>query len=121
MLRWLTWTFGRREPPIQALDSFDIVGERKDGGIDLMIVNSNPADGSSKTRRLLRQKIANYLAATNTNRFKEEYGFPTAEQTRIMVCCMTPPNKKVAKWVEEWKPWAIENGARLLLSVGVPH
>jgi hypothetical protein len=39
------------EPPIQNLDSFDIVGKRGDGGIDLVIVCSGPVDDSADTLR----------------------------------------------------------------------
>lgn len=98
MLRWLQRMFGKRaapgwEPPIQALDAIDIVGQRHDGGVDLVIVNSNPADVSPETRELLRRKIAGYLQAINSDAFQEEFGFPSAKQTRIVVTCQTEPHR----------------------------
>jgi hypothetical protein len=120
MFRWLKRAFGKREPAIQALDSIDIIGERKDGGVDLAIVDSDPSDASPETRRLLREKIEGYLRAIDSDAFQERYAFPSAGQTRIVVACLTQPNPKLAEWVEEWKPWVEENRARLILSVGVP-
>ncbi|MFL5246078.1 MAG: DUF6572 domain-containing protein [Gemmataceae bacterium] len=121
MFRWLKNRFGKREPPIQALDSIDIVGHRFDGGVDLAIVDSNPGDASPETRLLLRKKIAAYLKAINTDAFQVEFGFPEPEHTRIVVACSTQPSPKLAEWIEEWKPWVAENRARLILSVGPPR
>lgn len=125
MLRWLKQMFRKQaapnwEPPIQALDSIDLIGQRHDGGVDLAIVDSNPADASPETRELLRRKIAGYLQAINSDAFQEEYGFPPAEQTRIVVACLTEPSPELARWVEEWQPWVAANRARLIVSVGVP-
>jgi hypothetical protein len=45
------------EPPIQNLDAFDIVGERLDGGVDLVVVCSGPLDDSAEVLGLLRRKL----------------------------------------------------------------
>jgi hypothetical protein len=73
-----------------------------------------------ETRELLRRKIAGYLQAINSDAFQEEFGFPPAEQTRIVVACLTEPNPELAGWVEEWQPWVAANRARLIVSVGAP-
>jgi uncharacterized protein DUF6572 len=108
------------EPAIQALDSIDVFGERKDGGVDLIIVDSNMADASSKTRQRLHQKISGYLTAINSARFQSEFSFPAAEKARIIVVCRTEPHPALVQWIEEWKPWVERERARLSLSVGVP-
>lgn len=118
MLGWLKRLLGNREPAIQALDSIDVLGHRHDGGVDLVIVDSDPTDASPETRKLLKQKIAGYLQAINSDGFQEQFGFPPAEKTRIVVECLTRPNPKLVNWVEEWKPWVEANRARLSLSVG---
>jgi hypothetical protein len=51
----------RLEPPIQNLDAFDIVGERKDGGVDLVVSCSGPLDSSSTTLGLIERKVRAYL------------------------------------------------------------
>jgi hypothetical protein len=120
----LTWArlkrvFGCHEPPIQGLDSIDLIGELKTGGVDLFIVNSNPKDASDETRRLLKQRIAGYLGAINSDRFKEEFGFPAAEQIRIIVVCASRPNPRLVEWIEGWQPWVMENQARLVWVEGI--
>jgi hypothetical protein len=125
MLHWFKWLFRKQKtaqwsPPIQNLDSIDVIGQRHDGGVDLAIVNSNPADASPKTRELLRRKIAGYLGAIKSDAFLEEYGFPAANQILIVVVCLTEPNHELVGWVEEFRPWVEANGARLSWSVGVP-
>ena len=43
------------EPPIQNLDAFDIIGERKDGGVDLVVSCSGPLDSSTTTLGLIER------------------------------------------------------------------
>jgi hypothetical protein len=124
MFQWLShWWHNKpsdySESPIQSLDSIDVFGQRNDGGVDLIIVDSNPADTSSETRRRLQLKIAGYLDAINSDAFQEEFNFPPAEKTRIIVVCRTEPNPKLAEWIEEWKPWVEGRRARVQLSVKV--
>jgi hypothetical protein len=107
MFRCLGRECGKRGPAIQALDSIDIIGERNDGGIDLAIVDSDPSDDSPETRRLLREKIAGNLRAINSDAFQEEYGFQSAEQTRIVVACLTEPNPRLAG-LDQLLPWLIQ-------------
>jgi hypothetical protein len=107
-------------PAIQALDSIDVYGERKDGGVDLIIIDSNPADVSSDTRQRLHQKISGYLTAINSARFQSEFNFPAAEMTRTIVVCRSEPHPELVQWIVEWKPWVERERARLSFSVGVP-
>jgi hypothetical protein len=62
------------EPPIQNLDAFDIVGERLDGGVDLVVVCSGPLDDSADTLGRLRQKISNYLREVASQSFQAQFG-----------------------------------------------
>jgi hypothetical protein len=89
MFRWFSRHKTRRNlgPAIHALDSIDVWRQRKDGGVDLIIIDSDPANVSPETRRLLQQKIAGYLSAIQSESFQCEFNFPAPEQTRIIVTC----------------------------------
>jgi len=41
------------QPPIQNIDAFDVVGERQDGGVDLVVSCSGPLDSSPSTLELI--------------------------------------------------------------------
>lgn len=61
------------EPPIQNLDAFDIVGERRGGGVDLVVVCSGPLDDSVDTLDLLRIKVENYLREVASQGFRARF------------------------------------------------
>ena len=62
------------EPPIQNLDTFDIVGQRKDGGVDAVVVCSGPLDDSAETLSRLNQKVRNYLREISSENFRTHFG-----------------------------------------------
>jgi len=74
-------------PPIQNLDSLDVVGERKDGGVDLLISCSGPLDDSPATLRLLAQKVANYLTGAAHANFSNVYPAAKRGPVRIFISC----------------------------------
>jgi hypothetical protein len=75
------------EAPIQNLDSFDIVGQRNDGGVDLVVVCSGPLDDSTRTQALLRGKVQNYLATAVHPNFANVYLAAKEGPVRIVVAC----------------------------------
>jgi hypothetical protein len=75
------------EAPIQNLDSFDIVGERNDGGVDLVVVCSGPLDDSLQTQALLRGKVQNYLHTAVHPNFANVYPAAKKGPVRIVVAC----------------------------------
>jgi hypothetical protein len=75
------------EAPIQNLDSFDIVGERNDGGVDLVVVCSGPLDDSSETQALLRGKVQNYLKTAVHPNFANVYPAAKDGPVRIVLAC----------------------------------
>lgn len=79
-----------RANPIQNLESFDIVGVRKDGGVDLVITCGGPLDNSVETLAALRQKVENYVLeveAAKDPTFFEQYGLsPNAKITIYLSC-----------------------------------
>ena len=61
------------EPPIQNLGSIDVLGARKDGGVDLIVVVSGPIDASADTLENLDRKIRAYIAEVGSRAFQERY------------------------------------------------
>ncbi|WP_428939444.1 hypothetical protein [Fontivita pretiosa] len=103
------------EPPIQNLDSVDIVGRRKDGGVDLFIVASGPLDPSPQTQRLLLSKVQSYLEQINTPAFQAEFQNPPAEKVRIVISCEHEVHPLIQALIERCKPWVAQNNARIEL------
>ena len=105
------------EPPIQDMGSIDIVGKRKDGGVDLFIVVSSRLGPSAEHQRLLLDKIANYLTELNTPEFQSEFGHPPPEKVKVVVSCCVPPDPVIGLLVEKCRPWVSANNAALELQV----
>jgi hypothetical protein len=79
-------------PPIQQLDSIDILGQRQDGGLDLAVVCSQPIDDSPETLEAIRRKVETYLAAIDLEKFQTEMNHPPREKTKWQ-----PKNRSVIR------------------------
>lgn len=77
-------------PPIQKLDSVDITAKRKDGGVHLVIVASQPLDDSADTLAAIRQKVQTYLAVIESDEFQAEMEHPPCDKTAIVLLCEHP-------------------------------
>jgi hypothetical protein len=97
-------------PPIQQLDSIDIVGKRKDGGVDLAIVASQPVDNSVETLCAIRQKVNTYLATIGIEEFQSDLGYPPLEKTTIILLCEHPIHPEAAVVIDECKAVALAKG-----------
>src|ERR1700686_372677 len=79
------------EPPIQNLDSVDITGQRREGGVDLVIVASSHLDGSLATQKLLTDKLETYIAVLNHPEFIGDFGVPHPDRAGIIIECTDQP------------------------------
>jgi len=89
---------------IQGLNAFDVVGVRKDGGIDLVISCHGPLDHSEVTLGRLVQKIENYVrevANAIEPTFFERYNVSPETTVRIVVSCKFPVSVEAVRAVEE--------------------
>jgi hypothetical protein len=68
------------EPPIQNLETIDLLGRRKNGGVDLIIVVSGPLQNEADHLDRLERKIAAYIRIISSDEFSEE--FPRIEVSR---------------------------------------
>ena len=103
------------EPPIQNLDRVDVMGWRKDGGVDLAIVASGPLTAEPEIQKLLLDKVEAYLGYINSDEFKAEFENPPADKTTIIISCYGSVDPVVLELVERMKPWVEENNARIRL------
>lgn len=89
--------------PIQSLDKFDVVGVRKDGGIDLVISCSGPLDATPETLLALECKIRNYVREVEGARsptFFEKYNCKPNAPITIFVSCNFEVHPKVMELIE---------------------
>ncbi|MDX1946652.1 MAG: DUF6572 domain-containing protein [Pirellulaceae bacterium] len=100
-------------PPIQALDSIDVLGNRHDGGVDLFIIASQPIDSSTQTLESIRHKVETYLKAIDLKGFQEEMGHPPREKTTIVIACDHLIHPKAHAVIEQCQASAAGQGVRL--------
>ena len=100
-------------PPIQDLEGIDIVGKRHDGGVDLAIVASQPIDSSPETLDCIRQKVATYLQAIDSEEFQSELGYPPRDKTAIVLICEHPVHPDAQMVIEECSTGAAAKGVRM--------
>ena len=102
-----------RWPPIQALDSVDITGKRRDGGVDLVIVASQPIDDSPETLESIRGKVRTYLTLIGLEEFQAEMGRPPRERVAIILACEHPIHPTAQAVIDECRASAAAQGVRL--------
>ena len=78
------------DTPIQNLDRIDIVGVRKDGGLDLAIIVKGPLDGTDETLHQLAQKVRNYLTEIAAGELLERYPEAMPGIFRVLIFCKYP-------------------------------
>ena len=103
--------------PIENLEAFDVVGVRKDGGIDLVVSCAGPLDASPETLSALRTKIANYLYEISEARnptLRESFNCSPTAEIRIIVSCDFPVDPLALDVVEEMKKAAQASGVEVL-------
>jgi hypothetical protein len=106
------------DAPIQNIDANDIVGVRKDGGVDLVIVASSRLDGSPETQQLVLDKLESYLQQLNSSEFQKEFGPSASGKVSIVLNCDDEPDPTIRELLRRAEPWTTANNARLELRVG---
>ena len=100
-------------PPIQELDSIDLTGKRRDGGVDLIIVASQPIDDSAKTLKSIRHKVQTYLTVVELEEFQAEMGDPPLDKTAILLLCEHLIHAKALAVIAQCRVTAAAQGVRL--------
>lgn len=99
--------------PIQDLESVDLTGTRKDGGIDLIVVVSQPLDASDDTLAAIRGKIRYYLEVVDLPEFQSEMGHPPRDRVSIVMACGFPIHPKALAVIGECQAIAMQRGVKL--------
>jgi len=82
MFDWLK-RGGGWESPVGDPDQIDIIGARRDGGVDLFLVFARELELSDRTMDVVASKFRNYCQYVKSDDFREEFGQPTEERVRI--------------------------------------
>jgi hypothetical protein len=106
---------GSFDPPIRNLDAFDVVGNRLDGGVDLVISCSGPPDESVGTLSLIEQKVNGYLVAIAHENFPRVYPAAQRGPARIFISCEHPVSSGARGMIATLKARAEQSGIELLL------
>jgi hypothetical protein len=101
------------EPPIQNSEAIDIVGQRRDGGVDLIIVVSGHLDGSPSTLSLLENKIKRYIAELTSSEFKKKFHRSANRSNSILVVSEYVIDRHALDVIERLRPIAQASGATL--------
>lgn len=102
-----------RWPPVQNPDEIDIAGKRRDGGVDLVIVASQPIDDSPETLETIRKKVTTYLETIELEEFQAEMGHPPRETITIILACTHQIHPRAQVVIEECQALAAARGSRL--------
>jgi hypothetical protein len=101
--------------PIQNVDSFDVVGERIGGGVDLVVSCTGPLDDSAETVRLIEQKVVGYLRTAAHPNFKQVYPAAQGGPVRIFISCQYAVGTTAAGMIRRLAERAAAQGVELLL------
>ena len=106
--------------PIGNLDALDVVGQRKGGGVDLVISCSGPLDEGVATLGLLERKVHNYLVAIGHPNFAEIYPAARSGSVRVFISCAYPVSPAARGAIDSLALRAAQRGVELLLVKHVP-
>ena len=95
--------------------SIDLMGVRKGGGADLVILVDMALEDDEHSQRVLLDKIDAYLRFANSAEFSVQCGKPNALSTAVVIRCLKPPGPLITGLVESCKPWAADNHVSIRL------
>jgi hypothetical protein len=101
--------------PIQNVDSIDVVGVRRDAGLDLVVSCSGPIDGSSETLRTLREKVQGYIKAACSNAIWSAYPDAKVGPIGIYISCEHGVSARALKAIDLLIGEAASKGVTLRL------
>ena len=102
-------------PPIQDLESVDLTGKRRDGGVHLLIVASQPLDDAPDTLNSIRSKVAYYLDVIDLPEFQAELEYPPQDRISIILSRDHPIHPRAAEVIAECQRSAGTRGVRLVV------
>ena len=99
--------------PLAQLDSLDMVGKRRTGGADLVMLIDGPLKGDERSQERLLRKFDNYLGFIGSPDFAAEFGAPDPATTGIVVRIDPRSDPAVFDLLKRCEPWVREARATL--------
>lgn len=87
----------------------DVVGERKDGAIELFIFSEGKEEMSEEQQSFLLDKIENYITYLNSSKFVEEFPNVSKDKKYIIIKYREKPSDNLLAWLHEIKTWVESN------------
>jgi hypothetical protein len=100
---------------ISAVDAVDLVGIRRDGGLDMIISIVGPLDDSPATLSLLETKIRNYVRGARSEDFLKQFDRCLGAAVTICILCPYPIPAKAQGLIERLRVTALGAGIDLVL------
>lgn len=102
---------------IYDLEHIDLMGRRRDGGIELYIIPPDKMDDSAETQESLLDKVERYLGYIRSQEFFEEFGSMMAGQIWIVLKLPEEPSYILKELCQRIIPWVEDNGAKFRVVV----
>lgn len=106
--------------PLSDPDNLDVVGERNDGGVDLLVVTTGPLDASDETCQRLTEKLSTYLHAAVHPNFKDVYPAARNGRVRIFVSGSHSISERAQALVQSFVPEALARGVEVRVKSAGP-
>lgn len=95
----------------------DIMGIRKDGGADLVMVSPEPLDESPEGQTLLLDKVETYLKYIRTPDFRRQCPAATAKNTHVVLLVREEPSPLMEELLERVSVWVADNHASFFVRI----
>lgn len=95
----------------------DILGARKDGGADLVMVSPGPLDESPEGQALLLDKVETYLKYIHTPDFRRQCPSATPDNTHVVLLMREEPSLLMQELLQKVSVWVADNHARFFVRI----
>ena len=99
--------------PLSEPDNLDVVGERNDGGVDMVVSTSGPLDASDTTCQHLQTKLNTYLYAATHPNFVNVYPAARTGRVRIFVSDIHEISERARQVVDSVSREALARGVEI--------
>jgi hypothetical protein len=101
--------------PIPSLEVIDVMGVKKGGGANLVVVVASPLMGDSRSQARLLEKIQGYLRYIGSNEFRAQAGTPTLDNTTILVKLHPESAPEIRDLLARSREKVLSNNASLIV------
>jgi hypothetical protein len=108
------WIQSMSQEPIQDFDAIDIVGEKEDGTVDLVIVVSSYLNDSESHQEMLKGKIQAYVTTIFSNEWQSKYG---EGNSNILIKAVEVPDQEIINLIGALKTYLADYNVNLSLEI----